>query len=166
MMEFAVALMIGSVAIIVGSVFLYLAAERAGWVRPGLKSPTLKIMKLRRAAPAYESAGTSLVFMSPRTILLDVADRQVVQSGYYVEIPDGYCGVLTVRTDGYRDKEHRPHDDIGTGYQFLSPGFQGPVDIEIWNKHFEEPAGLAEGLPMAELHLVPIPDALRIVDSL
>lgn len=165
-MEFAVAMMLGSVAIIISSIFMYTVAEHAGWVRPGMKSPTLKIMKLKRDAPAYESSKTSVTFMSPRTILLDVASRQIIQSGYYVEIPDGYCGVLTVRTDGYRDKEHRPHDAIGTGHQFLTPGFQGPVEVEIWNKHFEEPAGLAEGLPMAELHLVPIPDSLRIVDSL
>ena len=166
MIEFATALMLGSCAVIVGSAFLYFALERAGWVRPGLKKPTLKILKLHRAAPAYESSGTSLIFMAPRVILLDVAGRQVVGSGYYVEIPDGYCGVLSVRTDGYRDKEHHPHGAIGTGYQFLTPGFQGEVVVEIWNKHFDEPAGLAEGMPMAELHLVAIPESLQVVDSL
>jgi dUTPase len=166
MMEFAVAMMLGSTAIIVGSVFLYLALERAGFVRPGLKNPVLKIMQLKQAAPAYESVGTSVTFMAPYPIVIDVAERVVVESGYYVEIPDGYCGVLAVRTDGYRDRNQRLHDTIGTGHQFLTPGFQGEITVEIWNKHFEEPAGLAEGLPFAELHLVPIPDALRIADSL
>jgi len=167
MMEFAVSLMLGSTAIVIGSMFLYLVAERLGFVRPGLKSPTMKVMKLIRSVPDYTRQGTSITFHSPKTVLLpQEGGRDIIDTGFYVAVPDGYCGVLTIRTEGYVDSSQRPHRDIGTGYTFLPPRFEGPIMVEIWNKSFEEPAGMDRGLPMADLHLVPVPDTLRVVDSI
>lgn len=167
MMEIAVSMMLGSSAIVVGSLFLYLAAERLGFVRPGLKSPTLKIMKLIKVAPDYVRNGTSITFLAPKTILLEAeGGRDVIDTGYYIGIPDGYCGVIVTRTEGYRSAADLPATDIGTGRTFLPPGYQGTVAIEIWNKSFHEPAGLAAGLPMADLHLVPVPTTLRVVDKI
>lgn len=159
--------MLGSTAIAVGSLFIYLALEQLGFVRPGLKAPNLKVMKLIRAAPDYTRHGTSITFHAPKPVLLpQEGGRDVIDTGFYVAVPDGYCGILTIRTDGYRDSQDRPHRNIGTGYTFLPPGFQGPIEVEIWNKSFEEPAGMNRGLPMADLHLVPVPDTLRVVDSI
>ncbi len=167
MMEVAVSLMLGSSAIAVGALFIYLAASSLGFVRPGLKSPTLKIMKLTKSVPDYVRNGTSITFLSTKTILLAIeGGRDVIDTGYYIGIPDGYCGVIVIRTEGYRTAADRPAQDIGTGRTFLPPGFQGPVEVEIWNKSFEEPAGLEPGKPMADLHLIPVPDTLRVVDSI
>lgn len=169
MMEFAVSLMIGSTAIVVGSVFIYFMLERLGFVRPGLKSPTLKLFKMIKEVPDYVREGTSITFLSPKTILLGFGlegSRDVIDTGYYVGIPSGYCGIVVTRTDGYRTAGDQPATDIGTGRTFLPPGFAGPVKVEIENKSLFAPAGMEPGLPMADLHLVPVPDSLRIIDSL
>ena len=167
MMEFAVSLMLGSSAIAVGSWFIYLAASSLGFVRPGLKSPTLKLMKLIKSAPDYVRNGTSITFLAPKTILLAAeGGRDVIDTGYWVGIPDGYCGVVVIRTEGYRTSGDRPATDIGTGRTFLPPGFAGPVEVEIWNKSLEDPAGLESGLPMADLHLIPVPTTLLVMDTI
>ena len=159
--------LIGATAVMAASAILYIVLESLGYVRPGLKAPTLKIMKLQRDAPAYESHGTSLTFKSPVTVLLkQEGGRDVIKTGYFVAIPDGYCGVLCLRTESYKDAGGRPHTDIGTSAVFLPPNFEGQIEVEIWNKSFDEPAGMNAGLPLADLHLVPIPDTLRIVDKL
>lgn len=159
--------MLASSAIVVGSLFIYLVASRLGFVRPGLKTPTLKLMKLLQASPDYVRNGTSITFLAPKTILLaKEGGRDVIDTGYYIAIPDGYCGVIVIRTDGYRTAGDRPATDIGTGRTFLPPKFAGPVEVEIWNKSFDQPAGLEKGLPMADLHLIPVPDTLRVVDSI
>jgi len=160
-------ILIGGTTVMAASIVLYIVLESLGYIRPGLKSPTLKIMKLQRAAPAYESHGTSLTFKSPVTVLLQKeGGRDVIKTGYFVAIPDGYCGVLCVRTEYYKDADGRPHGDIGSSAVFLPPHFEGQIEVEIWNKSFEEPAGMNAGLPLVDLHLVPIPDTLRIVDKL
>lgn len=167
MMEVAVALMLGSSALAVGTLFIYFVASNLGFVRPGLKSPTLKLMKLIKSSPDYVRNGTSITFLSPKTILLaQEGGRDVIDTGYYIGIPDGYCGVIVIRTEGYRTAGDRPAQDIGTGRTFLPPGFEGPIEVEIWNKSLVEPAGLDPGKPMADLHLIPVPDTLRIVDSI
>ncbi len=168
MMEAAVALMLGSSAIGVGSLFIYLLLSHLGFVRPGLKSPTLKLMKLNNSGPDYVREGTKITFLSPKTILLAAeGGRAVIDTGYFVGIPDGYCGVVVIRTDEYRiATDLRPATDIGTGRTFLPPGFEGVVEVEIWNKSFDEPAGMDAGLPMADLHLIPVPTTLRVVDKI
>lgn len=167
MMEIAASLILSSSVIVVASLFIYLAFERLGFVRPGLKSPTLKIFKLVKSTPDYVRHGTSITFLSPKTILLAAeGGRDVIDTGYFISIPDGYCGVIVIHTEGYRTAGDRPATDIGTGRTFLPPGFSGPVSVEIWNKSLDDPAGLSSGLPMADLHLIPVPTTLRIVDKI
>lgn len=166
-MEIAASMLLSSCAIILASIFIGLVLERLGFRRPGLKSPTLKIFKLVKSAPDYIRNGTSITFLAPTTILLAAeGGRDVIDTGYYIGIPDGYCGVVVIHTDRYRTAEDRPAKDIGTGRTFLPPGFAGPVSVEIWNKSFDDPVGLAVGLPMADLHLIPVPTTLKVVDKL
>ncbi len=160
-------ILIGATAVMAAAAVLYVVFESLGYVRPGLKVPTLKIMKLQRDAPAYESHGTSLTFKSPVTVLLaQEGGRDVIKTGYFVAIPDGYCGVLCLRTESYKDADGRPHEKVGSSAVFLPPHFEGQIEVEIWNKSFDEPAGMNKGLPLVDLHLVPIPDTLRVVDKL
>lgn len=167
MMEILASMILSSCVIIVAVAMVYFMAEGLGFVRPGLKSPTLNIFKLVKSAPDYVRNGTSITFLSPKTILLAAeGGRDVIDTGYYIGIPDGYCGVIVIHTDRYRTASDRPATDIGTGRTFLPPGFSGPVSVEIWNKSLDDPAGLEPGLPMADLHLIPVPTTLRVVDKI
>lgn len=165
-MEFIGWLLLSSVVLLAFMAVSAIYAEYMGWIRFE-HMPVVNCFQAELGTPDYEQEGNVLRFKAPNTIMLEAAGGlEVIDVGYYVKIPDGYCGVMVLHHENFVDRYERPHKMVATGATVLPPEYQGTVKIEVWNRHLEEPAAVSKGSDLLDLYLVSTPAQIKVDDVL
>lgn len=128
---------------------------------------TLKTLKCKVTDPKYtptraNSGDAGLDLKAAENALLFPGDRQAVETGVSVEIPDGYVGLLCARSGNAA----RRGLGIVNGVGVIDSGYRGPVNVLLIN-HGRSNVAVMRGDRIAQLLIVPIetPD-VEIVDRL
>lgn len=128
---------------------------------------TLKALKCKVTDPKYtptraNSGDAGLDLKAAENALLFPGDRQAVETGVSVEIPDGYVGLLCARSGNAA----RRALGIVNGVGVIDSGYRGPVNVLLIN-HGRSNVAVMRGDRIAQLLIVPIetPD-VEIVDRL
>lgn len=128
---------------------------------------TLKALKCKVTDPKYtptraHHGDAGLDLKAAENALLYPEDRQAVDTGVSVEIPDGYVGLLCARSGNAA----RRGLGIVNGVGVIDSGYRGPVNVLLIN-HGRNNLAVMRGDRIAQLLIVPIetPD-VEIVDRL
>lgn len=128
---------------------------------------TLKTLKCKVTDPKYtptraNPGDAGLDLKAAENALLFPGDRQAVETGVSVEIPDGYVGLLCARSGNAA----RRGLGIVNGVGVIDSGYRGPVNVLLIN-HGRSNVAVMRGDRIAQLLIVPIetPD-VEIVDRL
>lgn len=128
---------------------------------------TLKALKCKVTDPKYtptraHHGDAGLDLKAAENALLFPGDRQAVETGVSVEIPDGYVGLLCARSGNAA----RRALGIVNGVGVIDSGYRGPVNVLLIN-HGRSNVAVMRGDRIAQLLIVPIetPD-VEIVDRL
>lgn len=127
----------------------------------------LKTLKCKVTDPKYtptraNPGDAGLDLKAAENALLFPGDRQAVETGVSVEIPDGYVGLLCARSGNAA----RRGLGIVNGVGVIDSGYRGPVNVLLIN-HGRSNVAVMRGDRIAQLLIVPIetPD-VEIVDRL
>lgn len=127
----------------------------------------LKTLKCKVTDPKYtptraNPGDAGLDLKAEENALLFPGDRQAVETGVSVEIPDGYVGLLCARSGNAA----RRGLGIVNGVGVIDSGYRGPVNVLLIN-HGRSNVAVMRGDRIAQLLIVPIetPD-VEIVDRL
>jgi len=127
----------------------------------------LKTLKCKVTDPKYtptraNPGDAGLDLKAEENALLFPGDRQAVETGVSVEIPDGYVGLLCARSGNAA----RRGLGIVNGVGVIDSGYRGPVNVLLIN-HGRRNVTISRGDRIAQLLIVPIetPD-VEIVDRL
>ena len=136
-------------------------------INRGGNAMTLKTLKCKVTDPKYtptraNSGDAGLDLKAAENALLFPGDRQAVETGVSVEIPDGYVGLLCARSGNAA----RRGLGIVNGVGVIDSGYRGPVNVLLIN-HGRSNVAVMRGDRIAQLLIVPIetPD-VEIVDRL
>lgn len=128
---------------------------------------TLKTLRCKVTDPKYtptraNPGDAGLDLKAAENALLFPGDRQAVETGVSVEIPDGYVGLLCARSGNAA----RRGLGIVNGVGVIDSGYRGPVNVLLIN-HGRSNVAVMRGDRIAQLLIVPIetPD-VEIVDRL
>lgn len=128
---------------------------------------TLKALKCKVTDPKYtptraHHGDAGLDLKAEENAFLFPGDRQAVETGVSVEIPDGYVGLLCARSGNAA----RRALGIVNGVGVIDSGYRGPVNVLLIN-HGRSNVAVMRGDRIAQLLIVPIetPD-VEIVDRL
>nr|DAY45173.1 MAG TPA: dUTPase [Caudoviricetes sp.] len=128
---------------------------------------TLKTLRCKVTDPKYtptraNPGDAGLDLKAAENALLFPGDRQAVETGVSVEIPDGYVGLLCARSGNAA----RRGLGIVNGVGVIDSGYRGPVNVLLIN-HGRNNLAVMRGDRIAQLLIVPIetPD-VEIVDRL
>jgi len=132
-----------------------------------MKAMALKTLKCKVTDPKYtptraNPGDAGLDLKAEENALLFPGDRQAVETGVSVEIPDGYVGLLCARSGNAA----RRGLGIVNGVGVIDSGYRGPVNVLLIN-HGRRNVTISRGDRIAQLLIVPIetPD-VEIVDRL
>ena len=128
---------------------------------------TLKTLKCKVTDPKYtptraNSGDAGLDLKAAENALLFPGDRQAVDTGVSMEIPEGYVGLVCARSGNAARRGLGMVNGIGV----IDSGYRGPVNVLLIN-HGRDNVTVSRGDRIAQLLIVPIetPD-VEIVDSL
>lgn len=127
----------------------------------------LKTLKCKVTDPKYtptraNPGDAGLDLKAEENALLFPGDRQAVETGVSVEIPDGYVGLLCARSGNAA----RRGLGIVNGVGVIDSGYRGPVNVLLIN-HGRNNLAVMRGDRIAQLLIVPIETpGVEIVDRL
>ena len=128
---------------------------------------TLKALKCKVTDPKYtptraHPGDAGLDLKAAENALLFHGDRQAVDTGVSVEIPDGYVGLVCARSGNAA----RRGVGIVNGVGVIDAGYRGPVNVLLIN-HGRDNVTVRRGDRIAQLLIVPIETpSVEIVGSL
>lgn len=128
---------------------------------------TLKTLKCKVADPRYtptraHPSDAGLDLKAAENALLFPGDRQAVDTGVSMEIPDGYVGLVCARSGNAA----RRGIGIVNGVGVIDAGYRGPINAILIN-HGRGNVTVKRGDRIAQLLIVPIETpSVEIVDSL
>ena len=128
---------------------------------------TLKTLKCKVTDSKYTPArahpnDAGLDLRAAENALLFHGDRQAVDTGVSVEIPDGYVGLVCARSGNAA----RRGVGIVNGVGVIDAGYRGPVNVLLIN-HGRDNVTVRRGDRIAQLLIVPIETpSVEIVGSL
>lgn len=127
-----------------------------------IKALKCKVTDLKYTPTRAHHGDAGLDLMAAENALLYPGDRQAVDTGVSVEIPDGYVGLLCARSGNAA----RRGLGIVNGVGVIDSGYRGPVNVLLIN-HGRNNLAVMRGDRIAQLLIVPIetPD-VEIVDRL
>ena len=128
---------------------------------------TLKTLKCKVTDPKHtptraHPGDAGLDLKAAENALLFPGDRQAVDTGVSMEIPEGYVGLVCARSGNAARRGLGMVNGIGV----IDSGYRGPVNVLLIN-HGRDNVTVSRGDRIAQLLIVPIetPD-VEIVDSL
>lgn len=127
----------------------------------------LKALKCKVTDPKYtptraNPGDAGLDLKAAENALLFPGDRQAVETGVSVEIPDGYVGLLCARSGNAA----RRGLGIVNGVGVIDSGYRGPINVLLIN-HGRRNVEVSHGDHIAQLLIVPIETpCVEIVDNL
>lgn len=127
----------------------------------------LKTLKCKVTDPKYtptraHPGDAGLDLKAAENALLFPGDRQAVETGVSVEIPDGYVGLVCARSGNAA----RRGLGIVNGVGVIDSGYRGPVNVLLIN-HGRSNVAVMRGDRIAQLLIVPIETpSVEIVDRL
>lgn len=127
----------------------------------------LKALKCKVTDPKYtptraNPGDAGLDLKAAENALLFPGDRQAVETGVSVEIPDGYVGLLCARSGNAA----RRGLGIVNGVGVIDSGYRGPINVLLIN-HGRRNVEVSHGDRIAQLLIVPIETpGVEIVDKL
>lgn len=127
----------------------------------------LKTLKCKVTDPKYtptraNPGDAGLDLKAEENAFLFPGDRQAVETGVSVEIPDGYVGLLCARSGNAA----RRALGIVNGVGVIDSGYRGPVNVLLIN-HGRSNVAVMRGDRIAQLLIVPIETpGVEIVDKL
>lgn len=128
---------------------------------------TLKALKCKVTDPRYtptraHPGDAGLDLKAAENALLFPGDRQAVETGVSVEIPDGYVGLVCARSGNAARRGLGMVNGIGV----IDSGYRGPINAILIN-HGRDNVAISRGDRIAQLLIVPIETPnVEIVDSL
>ena len=128
---------------------------------------TLKTLKCKVTDPKYiptraNPGDAGLDLKAAENALLFPGDRQAVETGVSVEIPDNHVGLVCARSGNAA----RRGLGIVNGVGVVDSGYRGPVNVLLIN-HGRINVAVNHGDRIAQLLIVPIETpSVEIVDSL
>lgn len=128
---------------------------------------TLKALKCKVTDPKYtptraHPGDAGLDLRAAENALLFPGDRQTVDTGVSVEIPDGYVGLVCARSGNAARRGLGMVNGIGV----IDSGYRGPINAILIN-HGRDNVAISRGDRLAQLLIVPIETpSVEIVDSL
>lgn len=128
---------------------------------------TLKALKCKVTDPKYtptraHHGDAGLDLMAAENALLYPGDRQAVDTGVSVEIPDGYVGLVCARSGNAA----RRGIGIVNGVGVIDSGYRGTINAILIN-HGRDNVTISRGDRIAQLLIVPIETpGVEIVDKL
>lgn len=136
-------------------------------LRKEMETMTLKALKCKVTDPKYtptraHPGDAGLDLKAAENALLFPGDRQAVDTGVSVEIPDGYVGLVCARSGNAA----RRGVGIVNGVGVIDAGYRGPVNVLLIN-HGRDNVTVRRGDRIAQLLIVPIETpSVEIVGSL
>ena len=127
-----------------------------------LKALKCKVTDLKYTPTRAHHGDAGLDLKAAENALLFPGDRQAVDTGVSMEIPDGYVGLVCARSGNAA----RRGLGIVNGVGVIDSGYRGPVNVLLIN-HGRSNVAVMRGDRIAQLLIVPIetPD-VEIVDRL
>lgn len=128
---------------------------------------TLKALKCKVTDPKYtptraNPGDAGLDLKAEENAFLFPGDRQTVDTGVSVEIPDGYVGLVCARSGNAARRGLGMVNGIGV----IDSGYRGPINAILIN-HGRDNVAISRGDRIAQLLIVPIETpSVEIVDSL
>lgn len=123
----------------------------------------MKIMLDERAFPPVRGheADAGLDLRSPYAVSIPPGGYCVIDTGVYVGIPAGYCGILKSKS-GLSTKEN-----IHTVDGVIDSGYTGSIVAKLHNGNRYRPAFIDAGQKITQLVVVPVvTEEIEIVSSL
>ena len=127
----------------------------------------IKALKCKVTDPKYtptraHPGDAGLDLKAAENVLLFPGDRQAVDTGVSMEIPDGYVGLVCARSGNAARRGLGMVNGVGV----IDSGYRGPINAILIN-HGRDNISINKGDRIAQLLIVPIeaPD-VEIVDEL
>lgn len=128
---------------------------------------TVKNIKCKVTDPKYtptraHPGDAGLDLKAAENVLLFPGDRQAVDTGVSMEIPDGYVGLVCARSGNAARRGLGMVNGVGV----IDSGYRGPINAILIN-HGRDNISINKGDRIAQLLIVPIETpSVEIVDEL
>lgn len=114
----------------------------------------IRLVRKSSVAPTYQSetaAGADIYADIEETVTIQPHSTVILPSGFCIEIPAGYVGLVCARSGLSAKRGLAPANKVGV----IDSDYRGEVCVSLHN-HGTEPAEVAPGERIAQLVIVPV----------